>query len=71
MKASNYRTIGEWNKTIKCVETQDISRHKQIMKGGLLNCQSAVNKTQTIKPELIINDLDFLGLTKTWKKRMT
>ena len=38
------------------------------MKGCLLNCQSAVNKTQTIKSELIINDLDFLGLTETWIK---
>ena len=38
------------------------------MKGGLLNCQSSINKTQTIKSELIINDLDFLGLTETWIK---
>ena len=39
-----------------------------VNKGGLLNCQSAVHKTQTIKSELIINTLDFPGLTETWIK---
>ena len=68
MKASNYRTIGEWNKTIKCIKTHDTNKCKQIMKIGLFNCQSAVIKTHTIKSELIINDLDILGFTETWIK---
>ena len=68
MKASKYRTIGEWNKTIKYINIHNTNKCKQIMKGGLLNCKPAVNKTQTIKSQLIINDLDFLGLTETWIK---
>ena len=65
MKACNCRTIGEWHKTIKCIKTNDTNTHKQIMTGGLLNSQSAVNKAKTIKSELFINDLHFLGLTET------
>ena len=61
------RTPGLFSKAIKCIKLDKENKHQDIT-CGLLNCQSARNKSQRIQTEIINNKLDILALTETWFK---